>query len=448
MLRGLVYKLLFGGAAMSHLSPDFVRGRLLSSIDSLLDLRSEFLVNPETDFTRTKKISFEQTMLFPMIAGADNLDTELIDFFNEDMIPSASSMIQRRSQIKSAAFKHLFFTFTSLIPVLRTFQGYRLIACDGSRLNLPYNPSDPDTFIQCISSRRGINQIHLNSLYDILNDLFLDVELQPVKQMDEKNAFCRFLQKQLSPQLSIFIADRGYAAYNVFGHGIHNAQLFLIRVPEAFAKGICTGKDHWLEGDAADIEVTVTVGRSRAKKNRQLENYHCIDSKGHYDFIEPGSADVDVLKLRVLKFPVGENNYEYIVTNIPQYRLSRKEIKEIYRLRWGIETAFRHLKYAGNMVHLHSVKREFLLQEIYAKLTMYNFSAFLAKCADKPEKRSSCKYSYEISHTRLQKISNRFLTGKIKDVLALLVKALVPVRPGRSFQRNLRRQSADTLAYR
>ena len=170
--------------------------------------------------------------------------------------------------------------------------------------------------------------------------------------------------------------------------------------------------------------------------------------RGHYDFIEPGSTDVDVLKLRVLNFPVGENNYEYIVTNIPQYRLSRKEIKEIYRLRWGIETAFRHLKYAGNMVHLHSVKREFLLQEIYAKLTMYNFSAFLAKCADKPEKRSSCKYSYEISHTRLQKISNRFLTGKIKDVLALLVKALVPVRPGRSFQRNLRRQSADTLAYR
>lgn len=433
---------------MPHFSPDFVRNRLFSSIDSLLNHRTDFLVNPETDFTRTKKISFEQTMLFPMVVGADNLSTGLLDFFDEKMIPSASSMIQRRNQIKSSAFEQLFLSFTSLIPVLRTFCGYRLIACDGSRLNLPYNPSDPDTFIKCIENRKGINQMHLNCLYDILNDLFLDTELQPIKQMDEKNAFCRFLENQPSSQLIIYIADRGYAVYNIFAHAIHNDQLFLIRVPEAFARGICTENDHWLESDKADTEVTVTIGRSRSKKNRQLENYHYINRSGHYDFIEAGSTDVDVLKLRVLKFPVGENGYEYIVTNIPKNRMSCKKIKEIYRLRWGIETAFRHLKYAGNMVHLHSVKREFLLQEIYAKLTMYNFSSFIAMCVGKRKKQSSCKYPYKINHTQLQKISIRFLTGKIKDVMALLDKALAPARLGRSFQRNLRRQSADTLAYR
>ena len=57
---------------------------------------------------------------------------------------------------------------------------------DGSRVNLPYNPSDSDTFIQCIEGRKGINQIHLNCLYDVLNDLFLDTVLQGIHEGDEK----------------------------------------------------------------------------------------------------------------------------------------------------------------------------------------------------------------------------------------------------------------------
>ena len=121
-------------------------------------------MNPVSDFTRTKKISFNQTMIFPMIAGSDNVSTELLSFFGEDKMPFPSAMIQRRNQVKPEAFRELFTRFTKQFPVLKTFNGYQLVACDGSRLNLPYNPSDPDSFIQCISGREGINQIHLNSL--------------------------------------------------------------------------------------------------------------------------------------------------------------------------------------------------------------------------------------------------------------------------------------------
>ena len=148
---------------MQYFTPEHVKNCLFSAIGSLLDDRYDFLANPKTDFTRNKKISFAQTMLFPMIAGYDTLENLMIDFFDGSSVPYPSAMIQRRSKIKPSAFLHLFYRFTRKIPLLKTFRGFRLIACDGSRLNLPYNPSDQDTYIQCIKNRKGINLERLGS---------------------------------------------------------------------------------------------------------------------------------------------------------------------------------------------------------------------------------------------------------------------------------------------
>ena len=94
------------------------------------------------------------------------------------------------------------------------------------------------------------------------------------------------------------------------------------------------------------------------RQNLQLKNYHCIPKKGHYDFIPPGSDAYDALHLRVVKFPISDNSYEYLVTNLEPHAYPLDTVKELYRIRWGIETAFRHLKYAGSMVHLHSIKKD------------------------------------------------------------------------------------------
>ncbi len=436
---------------MSHISSEQIKKSLFSSIDSLLDRRDEFLYNPESSFKRTKKISFSQTVLFPMIAGSDNVATELLDYFGEDYLPLPSAMIQRRNQIKPDAFIELFDQFSKKIPVKNTFHGYQLVACDGTRLNLLYNPSDSDSFIQCIEGRKGINQIHMNALYDILNDVFLNVELQNIKQMNEKTAFCNFLDQDNSTTSGakrIYIADRGYASYNDFAHAIHNNKLFLIRVSESFAKGICKGRVDWLKDSCVDENVTVHIIRKRNRMLYALENHHLVPHASCYDYATKGTNEYDRLSFRVLKFPVGDNNTpEYIVTNLPAYGFSSSTIKELYRLRWGEETAFRHLKYAGNMVHIHSLKRAFLIQEIYAKLTLYNFSSYLASAVSTPIE-STEMYSYAINHTQMQKIVIRFIKGIIEDVGALISRFRVPIRLGRKYERNLRRQSADTLAYR
>ena len=334
------------------------------------------------------------------------------------------------------------------MPFSKTFNGYQLVACDGSRINLPYNPSDNYSFIQCIKGRKGINQVHLNALYDTLNDVFIDAELQSVREMDEKLAFCHFLDKYSNLDARrIYIADRGYASYNVFAHAIHNGQLFLIRISESHAKDLCPNAPNWLSDEYVDKEISINIGRRRSKKSYHLENYHYLRPSRRYDYAASRTNEIDTLKLRVLKFQISEDSYEYIVTNLPMYKFTSEMIKNMYFLRWNEETAFRHLKYAGSMVHIHSLKREFLIQEIYAKLTLYNFSSFINSSVENAERKTD-KYLYVKNHTQVQKLCLRFLRGKIKDIKSLIVRYLVPVRPGRTFGRNLRRQSADALTYR
>ena len=116
-------------------------------------------------------------------------------------------------------------------------------------------------------------------------------------------------------------------------------------------------------------------------------------------------------------------------------------------MRWGEETAFRHLKYAGNMVHIHSIKPDFLIQEVYGKLTMYNFSSCITKAIAQKETRNTA-YTYSLNHTQIQKFTRLYLLKKVKKLEILVNRFLVPVRPGRKFKRIIRRQSAVPLAYR
>ena len=50
-----------------------------------------------------------------------------------------------------------------------------------------------------------------------------------------------------------------------------------------------------------------------------------------------------------------------------------KEIKKLYEWRWGIERSFRELKYTIGLTNFHAKKVEYILQEIFARLIIYNF---------------------------------------------------------------------------
>ena len=79
------------------------------------------------------------------------------------------------------------------------------------------------------------------------------------------------------------------------------------------------------------------------------------------------------MEFRVLRFPILEDSYECIITNLPSAEFNVEEIKKLYAMKWGIETSFRELMYAVRLTSFHSKKNEYITQEIWARLILYNF---------------------------------------------------------------------------
>lgn len=101
------------------------------------------------------------------------------------------------------------------------------------------------------------------------------------------------------------------------------------------------------------------------------------------------------LSFRIVRFPLSDTAYETIITNLDADAFPLAEIKRLYAMRWGIETSFRDLKHTLGLLHLHAKKVEFILQEIFAKLTMYNFCELITQSAIVQQKQK--KYAYKVN---------------------------------------------------
>ncbi|MGL5043197.1 MAG: transposase [Culicoidibacterales bacterium] len=109
------------------------------------------------------------------------------------------------------------------------------------------------------------------------------------------------------------------------------------------------------------------------KQNPQI--YRFMPSNQIFDF--DGDGDY-TLNFRVVRFNISETTYESIITNLPEDPFSLDDIKTLYAMRWGLETAVRTLKYTVGLMTLHTKKVVFILQELSSKLLIFNLCQLVA----------------------------------------------------------------------
>ena len=122
--------------------------------------------------------------------------------------------------------------------------------------------------------------------------------------------------------------------------------------------------------------------------------------------------------------------------------------KKLYNMRWGIETSFRDLKYTIGLLSFHARKAEYVIQEIFARLTMYNFSEFATNHTI--IKQKTRKYDYKVNfsvavHVCKQYLLNNISPSKLKE---LLTRHIIPIRPGRKKPRKITGKTAISFTYR
>lgn len=188
------------------------------------------------------------------------MNSNLCDFFTfADDLPSQSAMYQRRNLLFPDALRRIMRLFTDNMTNLETFNGYYLLACDGSDINIPYNPDDIETFHPGKDDSRGYNQLHLNILYDVYNHIYQDIQIDTHTKKNETYALEDMIKMHNYPDNSLIICDRGYEKYNLFALCTERNQKFLIRIKDINSNGILSTMN--LEDTEFDIDIKKTLTR-------------------------------------------------------------------------------------------------------------------------------------------------------------------------------------------
>ena len=291
----------------------------------------------------------------------------------------------------------------------------------------------------------------MNALYDLQRRIYTDAIVQGGQNKNEHRAFVTMVDRDEVPTPTIYMADRGYESYNNMAHIIEKGQKFLIRVKDSKNNSIVSGL---ILPDHDEFDVLCRIGLTR-KQTKQVKNSNLklVPHTSTFDYL-PRTTKKAIpmqpyyLSFRVVRFKLTEDTYEVLITNLSDDGFSVADLKELYAMRWGIETSFRDLKYSLALSYFHSKKTENILQEIFARLTMYNFAELITSHV--VVKQKNRKHSYRINFAAAVHICRNFFLKNISPsvVEALLLMHLLPVRQRSA---NLRRGSpraAPSFTYR
>lgn len=436
---------------------------LTNTVQSVSDvIRQMFCRNPGKDFTRTRKMTLENFIFFLLRATDHTLNSELMIFHNFDTEKciSRSAFCQLRQKVQSEGIRFLLSEFTSRLTHRNKYKGnYTLVAVDGSDVIIPYDPSQPATFNPPDPKHsRGYNSVHLNALYNLSDGFYLDAVIgNGQKEKDERDAFYRMADRypaELMPH-TIFMADRGYSGYNSFAHVIERNGYFVFRVKDKDTpKSILRG---YTLPETEEFDMTVdrflVKGACNSVMKKQKDVYHYLHKDIRFDFIDPKSqVNLYYIKLRITRIKISDDTYECLISNLPETEFSVADLKELYHLRWGIETSFLELKYNIGLTTFHSRKLDFVLQETFAAMILFNFCSVVIRNVKMPVRQKKLKHKYAVNFSDGVTVCREFLNPLTKLTEEGLQKFLLShvhaVSPGRHYPRNIQSQCWNSFQHR
>ena len=409
-----------------------------------------FAKHPGIDFTRDRKLGFVNLMRFIIAMKGKTLRKEIRKYFKKSKnIMSNSAFVQQRTKLNDKTFPYLLeiFNKTSADYDTRLYKGYKLLAVDGSDFNIAKN----------INSESYINGegniMHLNAICDILNNVFLKTYIEPKSKCDERKACLSMLSDMTFNEKTILIADRGYESYQFFATvgSIHNLD-YLVCVKNSGTK---IAKN--LPMKELDIETTIELRITQTNEDKEAyRSGKAIWIAGPSKFGKDKKLVTWTLPspyhltLRVVRFEIAPGSYETIITSLNRCEFPIKTIKKMYHRRWQIETAFRWLKYALSTIHFHGKSEEFSIQEILARIIMYNFSMRIMMNTEIKD-TSNCKHLYQINYTEGFDLSRDYWHSRGSppwNTMKLLQETILPIRPDRKDIRKLKKKTFIPFIYR
>lgn len=391
-------------------------------------------MRPE-DFSRDRKLSFINTFSLILRGTKKSLQANINSFLQEVKLEqetySKQAFSKGRQRIKPEAFLELFTLITDNYyntEEFRTLRGYRVTAIDGVYYSLP-NTDELFEVYGTLHHKLGALQVQAQGscLYDVLNGVMMDVSLFPYVASERHIAelHLKALQKYKFEK-ELVLMDRGYPSLELFDSLNDKSFKFLIRCPKnGFIKEI----------------------RDLKSEDEMISHLYC----------PKGSKDKKEILLRAITIELDNGNEEVLITNLFDEAFTAQDFKELYRLRWKIETRYDDIKNKLQIENFSGNTQIAIQQDFYATMFLTNMAAFAQidceKELSKKQKKTDPKYEYKpnvsmiISTLKLDFIkmflepSERKQMKIFNRVMKQLRQYVVPIRPNRSFKRQHRHPS-------
>jgi IS4 transposase len=203
---------------------------------------------------------------------------------------------------------------------------------------------------------------------------------------------------------------------------------------------------------ALDMDFHIVLTRKQTKTVKaNLDLYRILDKDTRFDFCDLEYQLYYPLDFRVVSVEISPGVWEYLITNLDRDSFSPVRLKKLYHHRWGIETSFRDLKHTIGLENFHSKRAEFITQEVFARLILYNLCELVATHAAIFCRTASHVYQLNFSAAvHIVRHALFFLKPDASppDVVTLIHKYLLPLRPDRSDPRKVRLRSSVSFLYR
>lgn len=372
-------------------------------------------------FIRNRKVSFAMNILLIFACLKPSIQTG-IDQFIIDMDTgfntySKQAFSKRRQCILPEAFQELYRLSTEFFykeAGYKTYSGYRILAVDGSKVNLPCNKELMEIY-GCQKSTNNLIQSLVSCLTDVLNNVILDGIMAPCNGNGRELAKQHILNlSKIKTDKDIILFDRGYPSAWLMQYIDQSGFKYIMRCSTSFVASI-NKKNFTNDG----------IIKHKFKKNGKEVTF------------------------RILRFSISNNTTEVLVTNIFE-EFSTSNFKELYNMRWGIEKTYNCIKNRFGLESFSGTKPVCILQDFYANLYLYNALAMLMYGNNNktPEKKDiETKYVYKINESQaVNKIRDNLIKAVMAEskiernklfmkVYKQLQKELVPVRPNRTYKR-------------
>jgi hypothetical protein len=279
---------------------------------------------------------------------------------------AASSLCEARQKLPEDVFIELnqnLLVLWNKTQDLPGWNGYRLFAIDGSRVNLPRELTN-EGFIVC-SADQGhyYPQGLMSCLYNIEDKVVYDFSLKA--HLNERLSAIEHIQQLGSKD--VVVLDRGYFSYLMLYKIIEQNCHVIFRIPFGSKNNTNNEIMNFIKTDQEDSIIDYMPSTTVM---------HDLRNDGYNLKFRP-------LKIRLIKHKINGTIYIYATTLIDKDIFPTECFGEIYHYRWNIEELYKISKRFIEIEDFHAKSARGIKQELYAHILLINLSRFFEFEAEK-----------------------------------------------------------------